>query len=56
VAKAEGLVGEVYGTTGVGGEGSGGARVCTYSATSVTEEVRCACLAPPSEVHRRMGT
>ncbi len=33
------------GTTGEDGEGSGGARVCTHSATSVTEEV---CVAPPA--------
>jgi hypothetical protein len=32
---------------------SGGARVWTHSATSVTEEV---CVAPPSDVHRRVGT
>ncbi len=31
---------------------SGGARVWTHSATSVTEEV---CLAPPSVVYRRVG-
>ncbi len=31
----------------------GGARVWTHSATSVTEEV---CVAPPSEVYRRVGT
>jgi hypothetical protein len=37
----------------VEGEGSGGAKVCTHSATSVTEEV---CVAPPSEVYRRVGT
>ena len=36
-----------------GGVVSGGARVWTHSATSVTEEV---CLAPPSEVYRRVGT
>jgi hypothetical protein len=35
-----------------GGEASGGARVWTHSATSVTEEV---CVAPPSEVYRRVG-
>jgi hypothetical protein len=35
------------------GERSGGARVYTHSATSVTEEV---CVAPPSEVYRRVGT
>jgi hypothetical protein len=32
---------------------SGGARVWTHSATSVREEV---CVAPPSEVYRRVGT
>jgi hypothetical protein len=36
-----------------GGEVSSGARVWTHSATSVTEE---ACVAPPSEVYRRVGT
>jgi hypothetical protein len=36
-----------------GGEVSGGARVWTHSATSVTEEV---CVAPSSEVYRRLGT
>jgi hypothetical protein len=36
----------------VGGEGSGGTRVCTRSATSVTEKV---CVAPPTEVYRRVG-
>jgi hypothetical protein len=40
------------GTAGVRGEESGGARVCTHSATSVTEEV---CVTPPSEVYRRVG-
>jgi hypothetical protein len=37
----------------VDGEGSGGARVWTHSATSVTEDV---CVAPPSKVYRRVGT
>ncbi len=37
----------------VGGEESGGAKVCTHSATSVTKEV---CVAPPSEVYPRVGT
>ncbi len=32
---------------------SGGARVWTHSATSGTEEV---CVAPPSELYRRVGT
>jgi hypothetical protein len=41
------------GNTSVGGGASGGARVWTHSATSVTEEV---CVAPPSEVYRRVGT
>jgi hypothetical protein len=36
-----------------GGEVSGGTKVWTHSATSVTEEV---CLAPPCEVYRRVGT
>ncbi len=48
--------GSVYGgacNTGVGEEVSGRARVWTHSATSVTEEV---CVAPPSEVYRRVGT
>ena len=35
-----------------GGVVSGGARVWTHSATSVTEEV---CLAPPSEVYHSQG-
>ena len=39
--------------TRVVGEGSAGARVWTHSATSVTEEV---CVAPPSEVYRKVGT
>ena len=38
--------------TSVVGEGSSGARVWTHSATSVTEEV---CVAPPSEVYRKVG-
>jgi hypothetical protein len=38
----------------MGGVRSGGARrVCTHSATSVTEEV---CMAPPSEEYLRVGT
>jgi hypothetical protein len=37
----------------VGGEGSRGATVCTHSAISVAEEV---CVAPPSEVYRKVGT
>jgi hypothetical protein len=32
-----------------GGEGSGGARVWTHSANSVTKDV---CVAPPSEVYQ----
>jgi hypothetical protein len=40
------------GNTGVGGGKSGGTRVCTHSATSVTVEV---CLVPPSEMYRRVG-
>ncbi len=57
--KAEGLWGRGVkirwgGNTGVGGEMSGrGAKVCTHSATSVTEEL---CVAPPSEVYRRVMT
>ncbi len=41
MAKAEGLGGDKGGggNIDVGGEGSGGARVCTQSASSVTEEV-----------------
>ena len=39
--------------TGVGGERTEGDRVWTYSTTSVTEEV---CVAPPSEVYRKVGT
>ncbi len=41
------------GTSGGEGMGSEGAKVCTHSATSVTEEV---CVASPSEVYRRVGT
>jgi hypothetical protein len=57
VGKAEGVWGVVHkveggGDTGVGGERSGGTRVCTH-ATSVREEV---CVAPPSENYRRVGT
>jgi hypothetical protein len=56
VVRVEGVWGVVY-KVGVlismGGEGSGGARVWTHSATSVMEEV---CVAPPSEVYRRVGT
>jgi hypothetical protein len=37
----------------VGREGSEGAKVRTHSATSGTEEV---CVAPPSDVYRRVGT
>ncbi len=33
---------------------SGGARVWAHSATSVMEEV--VCVAPPSDVYRRVGT
>ncbi len=36
----------------MGGEESGGARVCTHSTTSLMEEV---CVAPPSEVYRKVG-
>jgi hypothetical protein len=39
--------------TGVGGERTEGDRVWTYSTTSVTEEV---CVAPPSEVYRKVRT
>ncbi len=41
------------GNTGRCGVGSGGAKVWTHSATSVTEEV---CVAPPSKLYRRVGT
>ncbi len=46
-------VGRVESGGGSAGEGSGGTRVCTHSATSVTEEV---CVAPPSEVYCRVVT
>jgi hypothetical protein len=49
VVKAAG----VWGVVCKVGEVSGGARVWTHSATSVTEEV---CVAPPSEVYRRVFT
>ncbi len=39
--------------TGVGGKGTEVDRVWTQSATPVTEEV---CVAPPSEVYRKVGT
>ncbi len=57
VVQVEVLGGKVYRVgevlAGGGGDRSGGARVCTHSATSVTEEV---CVAPLSEVYHRVGT
>ncbi len=53
VVQVEVLGGKVYRVGEVLQVGVGGARVCTHSVTSVTEEV---CVAPPSEVYRRVGT